>query len=83
MNFAFFIIAITLVSAFTGTAFGLVVEKDFTEEEIDSMKHKAVLIKTHEASFMIELFPEDAPNTVHNFLQLVESGYYDGIVFTE
>ena len=81
MNFAFFIIAIILVSAFTGTAFGLVVEKDFTEEEIDSMKHKAVLIKTPDATFMIELFPEEAPNTVHNFLNLVENGYYDGIVF--
>ena len=30
---------------------------------------------------MIEFYPEDAPNTVHNFLELVESGYYDGIVF--
>jgi peptidyl-prolyl cis-trans isomerase B (cyclophilin B) len=30
---------------------------------------------------MIELFPEDAPNTVNNFLELIESGYYDGIVF--
>jgi len=30
---------------------------------------------------MIELFPEDAPNTVNNFLKLVESGFYDGVVF--
>ena len=45
------------------------------------MKQKAVLITMHEGTFMIEFFPEDAPNTVHNFLQLVESGYYDGIVF--
>jgi len=45
------------------------------------MKHKAVLITMHEGTFTIEFFPEDAPNTVHNFLQLVESGYYDGIVF--
>ena len=30
---------------------------------------------------MIELFPGDAPNTVNNFLKLIESGYYDGIVF--
>ena len=32
-------------------------------------------------TFMIEFFPEDAPNTVHNFLKLVESGFYDGVVF--
>jgi len=55
--------------------------KEFSQEEIDEMKHKAVLINMHEGTFMIEFFPEDAPNTVHNFLQLVESGYYDGIVF--
>jgi peptidyl-prolyl cis-trans isomerase B (cyclophilin B) len=30
---------------------------------------------------MIQFFPEDAPNTVNNFLKLVESGYYDGVVF--
>ena len=55
--------------------------KEFSQEEIDEMKLKAVLINMHEGTFLIELFPEDAPNTVHNFLKLVESGYYDGIVF--
>ena len=55
--------------------------KKFSKEEIDEMKQKAVLITMHEGTFMIEFFPEDAPNTVHNFLKLVESGYYDGTVF--
>ena len=55
--------------------------KEFSQEEIDEMKQKAVLIKMYDGTFMIEFFPEDAPNTVHNFLQLVESGYYDGVVF--
>ena len=50
-------------------------------QEIAEMEDKAVLITTNEGTFMIELFPEDAPNTVNNFLELVESGYYDGIVF--
>jgi len=55
--------------------------KEFSQEEIDEMKQKAVLITTNGGTFMIEFFPEDAPNTVSNFLQLVESGYYDGVVF--
>jgi peptidyl-prolyl cis-trans isomerase B (cyclophilin B) len=55
--------------------------KEFSQEEIDEMKQKAVLITMHEGTFTIEFFPEDAPNTVRNFLQLVESGFYDGIVF--
>jgi len=55
--------------------------KEYSQEEIDEMKHKAVQISMNGGTFLIEFFPEDAPNTVHNFLKLVESGYYDGIVF--
>jgi len=55
--------------------------QEFSQEEIDAMKHKAVIINMNSGTFFIEFFPEDAPNTVHNFLKLVESGYYDGIVF--
>ncbi len=29
----------------------------------------------------IELYPDVAPNTVGNFISLVEEGYYDGIIF--
>lgn len=28
-----------------------------------------------------ELYPEKAPNTVNNFIDLVKSGFYDGIIF--
>lgn len=28
-----------------------------------------------------ELYPETAPNTVNNFISLVKSGYYDGLIF--
>ena len=91
MNFVFFLISIILVSSLAGTAFAqqegtltyqtIGIEREFTEEEINDMKHKAVLITLQNGSFMIEFFPEDAPNTVYNFLKLVESGYYDGVIF--
>lgn len=29
----------------------------------------------------LELYPEIAPNTVNNFLSLIEKGYYDGLSF--
>lgn len=29
----------------------------------------------------IELFPDIAPNTVNNFISLVQQGYYDGVIF--
>ena len=73
------------MSGFVGSAFAQqtvqLAPQEFSQEEIDEMKFKAVLINMNEVTFLIELFPEDAPNTVHNFLKLVESGYYDGIVF--
>jgi len=83
MNFIFLIISLVLISGFVGSvsAQQTIVEKEYSLEEIAEMRNKAVLITTNEGIFMIELFPEDAPNTVNNFLKLVESGYYDGIVF--
>ena len=28
-----------------------------------------------------ELYPEIAPNTVHNFISLINSNFYDGLIF--
>ena len=83
MNLKFLIISIVIISGFVGSAFAqtMSVEKEFSQEEIDEMKRTAVYIGMSEGSFLIELFPEDAPNTVDRFLKLVESGYYDGTVF--
>ena len=73
------------MSGFVGSAFAQQIvqlePQEFSQQEIDEMKQKAVLITMNGGTFLIEFFPEDAPNTVHNFLKLVESGYYDGIVF--
>lgn len=32
-------------------------------------------------TFRAELYPETAPNTVNNFLSLVNKGFYDGLIF--
>ena len=85
MNFKFFIISILIISGLAGSAFAqtapILDKLEFTQEEIDKMKQTAVLIHTHESTMMVEFYPEDAPNTVHHFLKLAESGYYDGVVF--
>jgi peptidyl-prolyl cis-trans isomerase B (cyclophilin B) len=36
---------------------------------------------TSKGEILLELFEDDAPNTVANFINLAESGFYDGIVF--
>ena len=51
------------------------------DDLLDEMSGKGVIFNTQEGSFMIELFPEDAPIHVYRFLELVKSGYYEGIIF--
>lgn len=36
---------------------------------------------TNGKTFKAELYPDKAPNTVNNFLSLVKTGFYDGIIF--
>ena len=41
-----------------------------------------VTITMEDGSVMkAELYPEIAPNTVNNFLSLVNKGFYDGLIF--
>jgi peptidyl-prolyl cis-trans isomerase B (cyclophilin B) len=36
---------------------------------------------TNHGDIVLELFDEDAPETVQNFRNLAEKGYYDGLIF--
>jgi len=47
----------------------------------DSMPHPTVTLNTSAGDIRIELFPEDAPASVENFLAYVEAGHYDGLIF--
>ena len=40
-----------------------------------------VLLETNYGNIVIELFPDKAPETVKNFLQYVNEGFYDGTIF--
>jgi peptidyl-prolyl cis-trans isomerase B (cyclophilin B) len=42
---------------------------------------KKAIIKTDKGDIRLNLFAEDAPGTVENFIKLAESGFYDGLVF--
>ncbi|OUS69269.1 peptidylprolyl isomerase [Paenibacillus sp. MY03] len=45
-------------------------------------KHPEVTIElSNDKLIKIELYPEVAPNTVNNFISLVQSGFYDGLIF--
>ncbi|MFO7766519.1 MAG: peptidylprolyl isomerase [Pelovirga sp.] len=40
-----------------------------------------VEIKTSHGKIQVELYPDKAPETVKNFLEYVDSGFYDGTIF--
>ena len=46
------------------------------------MSHPIVTIEMESGAVMTgELYPELAPNTVNNFIELANSGFYDGLIF--
>lgn len=51
-------------------------------ELLGSDKHPVVTIEmSNDKVIKVELYPEVAPNTVNNFISLVQSGFYDGVIF--
>ena len=42
---------------------------------------KKAIIHTEKGDMTVEFYEKDAPNTVANFIKLVESGFYDGLTF--
>lgn len=52
------------------------------KDEIILKQNPIVTIETNDGGIIkLELYPDKAPNTVNNFISLVESGYYNGLVF--
>ena len=45
------------------------------------MKNTIVVLETNKGSIEIELFEDKAPVTTANFLEYVNSGFYDGLIF--
>jgi len=44
-------------------------------------KQEVEFIMTDGSKFVMEVYPKVAPNTVENFLKLVDEGFYDGLTF--
>ena len=72
-NAKFLIPILVLMSLIPISTFGNMV---FAEDD-----DKVIIMYTNAGSLVIELFPDDAPNTVENFLSLTESGFYDQLIF--
>ena len=55
-------------------------ERTMSETQI-SEKLPKILIQTERGNITIEMFEDEAPNTVANMISLIEKGYYDGLNF--
>ncbi len=53
----------------------------FPQLDLASVTGPKATIKTNHGDITIQLFPEQAPKTVENFVALAKDGYYDGIIF--
>ncbi len=48
---------------------------------IDPNKTYRAIIKTNKGDIVVDLFPQDAPQHVNNFVFLAREGFYDGLTF--
>lgn len=56
-------------------------ESAIREAEAEADDLPRVRLQTNRGDIVIELFENEAPNTVANFIDLVEKGFYDGLTF--
>lgn len=57
-------------------------QNNSTEEEAGVSQNPIVTIEMESGdNIRIELYPHMAPNTVNNFISLVNKGFYDGVIF--
>ncbi len=52
-----------------------------TGASAEELSNPKVVLETNFGDIVIELFPDDAPMTVENFLDYVNSGFYNGLLF--
>lgn len=50
-------------------------------ESTVSVESPVVVFETTRGDLVAELFPLEAPRTVENILELIDSGFYDGLIF--
>lgn len=53
----------------------------YPQLDLQNQQGPKATIKTNRGDIQIVLFPEHAPKTVENFIELSKKGYYDGVIF--
>lgn len=53
----------------------------YPQLNLADVKAVQVTIKTNQGDIKLQLFPDQAPKTVKNFVELAKQGYYKGVIF--
>ena len=53
----------------------------YPQLNLENQQVPTAVLKTNQGEIKIQLFPEQAPMTVENFIRLAQKGYYDGTIF--
>lgn len=53
----------------------------YPQLNLGNQQGPTAVLKTNQGEIKIQLFPEQAPMTVENFIRLAQKGYYDGTIF--
>lgn len=81
-----YIVFSLMAAAFVLTGCGTSKEEKTAEEKVDyasAVKENPIVTITmnDDKKIVVELEPKVAPNTVANFISLVNEGFYDGLIF--
>jgi len=71
-------VAIFAVVVIAASAYFIFNQNGNSEEET---LNRVAVIETNMGTMEIELFEDKAPRTVSNFVDLIEKGFYDGVIF--
>src|ERR1039457_3319485 len=71
------VIFLSICFIFSGNA----QDKKGTTVKKDDAKKTVAVIKTNMGNIELQLFSNEAPKTVENFVTLAKKGYYKGILF--
>lgn len=53
----------------------------YPQLNLENQQGPTAVLKTNQGEIKIQLFPEQAPMTIENFIRLAQKGYYDGTIF--
>ncbi|WP_295164178.1 peptidylprolyl isomerase, partial [Selenomonas sp. F0473] len=64
-----------------GMSFNMLLDQDKGKGANGIVANRIAVFTTNKGTFEVELFEDNAPITTKNFIDLVQKGFYDGLIF--